>query len=133
MGKTNSLPLMRMQELCQRRQPIAVLPDKPRELSRTPEAGDENARLGEQSEQPANVRTIGPAGDPHLIAGQKAEGGSDTMDRGTIIELFQQIEADLVLRSAANRNDNVPRVASPNEAEQRLVLHLDAVFWRDIE
>ena len=86
--------------------------------ARAPEARDEDARLSDGAEEPADVIFVGPIGDADLVAGEKTERGADAMDRRPVIEMLEQIVAELVLHPAADRDHDMLRALSPNEREE---------------
>ena len=125
----SSLVTLRSPLLFQWRQPIPVFPDQPRKLPRAPETRNENFRLGERAEKPAEIVFVGPVWDPHLVAGEKSERGADAMNRWPVIESLKKIPAELVLHSSSNRDHNVPRAVLPGDLQQRFVSDRPSVFW----
>jgi len=73
-------------------------------------ARDETFRFGEGAEEPAQIKLVGPDGDVDLVAGEEGDGGSDAVDRGTIVERTFEREAEPFLRAAADGDDDVLRM-----------------------
>ena len=96
-----------------------------------PETRNENFRLGERAEKPAEVVFVGPVWDPNLVAGEKSKRGADAMNRWPVIESLKKISAELVLHPSSNRDHDVPRAVLPGDLQQRFVSDRPSVFWRD--
>jgi hypothetical protein len=77
---------------------------------RIPKSRNEIARLREQSQKPAEIKSVGPIGNRLLIASQKPERPADAMDRWSIGQPLSQEMAKLFLRSPADADDDVLRL-----------------------
>src|SRR6266478_7494163 len=86
----------------QGRQFFAVAKNEPRQPERAQIARGEDARLAKQSQQPSEIKAIGPHWDRRLIAGEKGERGADAMNRRTRAQIFFQKQTEFFLNPATN-------------------------------
>src|SRR5260370_24744839 len=91
---------------------LPILYEKRWQLKSPGQPWNENARLGEKTEQPTEIETIRPIGNRNLIAGEKSERGADAVNRRPIIQMIAQIMTELFLGPAADGNNDVLRFAT---------------------
>jgi hypothetical protein len=127
------LSLSQSRSLHDRRQPIAISGDQPRQFPRAPKARHEELRLGERAEKPADEIFVGPIGDARLVAREKAERRADAVDSRPMIEPVEKISAKLVLDPSPNCDHDVPRAVLPNDLQQRFVCDGSSVLRRDVD
>ena len=115
------------------RQFVSVLENEPRQLARAPKSWNKHARLREKAEEPAEIETIGPIRNRDLVASQKSERRADAMDRRAIRDILSQEQPQLLLRPAANSNDDVGGPARINRSSKSVIADINSVERRDIK
>jgi len=107
------------------------------EFEGAPVAGDVAFRFSDGAEEPAEVEPVGPDRDVDLVAREEGDGGADAVDGGTVVEVAFEVEAESLLRAAADGDDDVLRTEAVEAFEQRGVgdgsaavdgRHVDVVF-----
>src|SRR6266436_9402878 len=86
---------------------VAVAKHEGEEFEGAPVAGDVAFRLGYGAEEPAEVEPVGPDGDVDLVAAEEGDGGADAVDGRAIVEVAFEVEAEALLRAAADGDDDV--------------------------
>ena len=115
-----------------RRQVLAIFPNQPRQFKSAHKPWNENARLRNQSPQPAEIKPVHPIGYCPLIAGDESERSAYAMDRRPIRQIFTQIKAKLFLRAAAYRDDYIPGAMLFNQRKEISIFDIQTELRRDI-
>jgi hypothetical protein len=100
---------------------IAIAKHERQEFAGFPITWDVAFRLRDGTEEPAEVEPVGPDGDVDLIAAEEGDGGTDAVDGGVVGEVGFEIEAEALLRAAADGHDDVLRTNAVEAFEQRWV------------
>src|SRR5207247_1579506 len=111
---------------------FSVPANKPRQFVRAPESRNKNARLCKQAKKPAEVKTVSPARNLDLIAGEKSKRRADAMNRWRVIEIPFEKKAQLVLSAAADGDGDMTRSSLTHEIEQCFIFNHPTVFRSDI-
>ena len=119
----------------------AAVPEHDREeFAGVPVAWDVTLRFGEGSKEPAEIELVGPDGDVNLVAREEGDGGADAVDGGAIGKIAFEIEAQTLLGSTADGDDDVLGAKPVESLEKSGVVdgrvavhgsHVDAVFGDD--
>ena len=115
-----------------RRQVPPVAKQQRRQSERRENARSEEARLGEKTQEPAQINAVGPVGYGNLVAGDKTERGANAVNGGPISQPLYYIMSELFLRPAADGNQDMGRAALLEERKKMSILDLQSVARREI-
>jgi len=105
----------------QGREVAAVAAHEVEEFAGLPVAGAVTLRFGEGAEEPAEVVPVGPHRDVDLVAAEEGDGGADAVDGGAVGEVAFEVEAETLLGSAADGEDDVLRTEAFEAFEQNRI------------
>src|ERR1035437_3723464 len=83
-------------------QTVSVAPHQRNQLACAPVTGDVALWIGEAAQQPAEVEPVSPHRNIHLVAAEEGDGGADAVDGGPVCEMLLEIQAEALLRPAAD-------------------------------
>ncbi len=118
-------------------QAAAVTEHEGQEFAGVPVSGNVAFGFGEGAQEPAEVVLVGPHRDVDLIAAEEGNGSADAVDGGAIGEVALEVEAEPLLSSSADGDDDVLGAQAIEEVDQCGVddggvavhgRHVDVVF-----
>lgn len=89
-------------------------------------------RLRDQSQEPAQTKTVGPIGNRNLIACNEAKRGPSAVYRRPIRQIFAQIMSKFFLRSTTDRNYDMRWPALLYQSKKIAIFDFQSVLGRDI-
>src|SRR5205823_6723534 len=106
-----------------RRRFVVVAEYEVHKLESSEVARDEDLRIAKTPDEPAEGKAVCPEGDARLVAAQKGDRRPDAVDPWRIVELSLEVQAELLLNTAADTDEDVRRPPSFDDREQVGILH----------